>query len=305
MISDRPYVPPYPGTGHAIRIINAVRTRLPKLTHMIEALLMVRIHERFSDMTWTPLLRMPSSPDRPVVRVEGAREALPELLIAGGDAFAVVGGLPYRVTSKHEGFRTAGDVLRGRTYRSYDEYLDHQASKLEQRAAFVHGSSEKRYRHMRERFGEIAAAAQLSGTALCLGARLGEEVRAFRNLGLVAIGIDLNPGEQNPYCIYGDFHHLQFPDNVFDLVYSNTLDHVLDLDKFMKEAVRVTKPTGSIYFDLSGGFEETGALDPYGALFWTTNAALIEALRPYVGQIVLDRQPTGKPSRQFVFHPKK
>jgi SAM-dependent methyltransferase len=240
-----------------------------------------------------------------VVHASCAKEVLPELVAAGGDAFAIVGGLSYRVTPKESGFRSASDVLTSRMYHSYDEYLDHQASKLEERADFVFGSSEKRYRHMRERFGEIVATLQLAGTALCLGARLGEEVRAFRDLGLVAIGIDLNPGERNPYCMYGDFHHLQYPENSFDLVYSNTLDHVLDLDKFMREAVRVAKPQGRIYFDLGGGFKETGALDPYGALFWPTNAALIEALRPYIGQIVFDRQPANQPGRQFIFQPRK
>ena len=46
---------------------------------------------------------------------------------------------------------------------------------------------------------------------LCLGARLGTEVRALHNLGYFAIGIDLNPGVDNPYVLMGDFHKLVFP----------------------------------------------------------------------------------------------
>ena len=34
-------------------------------------------------------------------------------------------------------------------------------------------------------------------TVLCVGARLGGEVRAFKSLGALAIGIDLNPGTLN------------------------------------------------------------------------------------------------------------
>ena len=46
---------------------------------------------------------------------------------------------------------------------------------------------------------------------LCVGARLGGEVRAFQSLPEVqlAIGVDFNPGEKNPLVMYGDAHSLQ------------------------------------------------------------------------------------------------
>lgn len=303
--NHEPYIPRYSGKSRVVRLINAVRVRLPRLTHTFEALLRARINERQSDMTWRPLFRIPPPTTKAVVHASSYKEALPKLLAAGGDAFAVVGGLVYRVSPTRKGFISAGDTVTRRKYSSYEEYVSHQTSKLEREGNFIHNTSEKRYRHMRSRFSEISTAAGLSGTVLCLGARLGEEVRAFRDLGMTAIGIDLNPGEKNPYCLYGDFHNLLFPDNAFDVVYSNVLDHVLDLSKFMGEAVRVTRPTGKIYFDLGGGFEETGALDPYGATFWPTNADLVAVLQPYVAEVVCDLRNDLKSTRYIVFHPRK
>ena len=47
-------------------------------------------------------------------------------------------------------------------------------------------------------------------------------MRAFRALGAMALGIDLNPGPSNPIVLEGDFHRLPFADAVFDLVYRIT-----------------------------------------------------------------------------------
>jgi len=44
---------------------------------------------------------------------------------------------------------------------------------------------------------------------LCIGARLGGEVRALTQLGALAIGVDFNPGFRNPYVLWGDGLHLQ------------------------------------------------------------------------------------------------
>ena len=60
---------------------------------------------------------------------------------------------------------------------------------------------------------------QLDGQdAAVVGARIGTEVKAFLDLGAVAIGIDLNPGENNRYVVYGDFHDLQFASGSIDVV---------------------------------------------------------------------------------------
>jgi hypothetical protein len=58
-------------------------------------------------------------------------------------------------------------------------------------------------------------------TVLCVGARLGGEVRAFMRLGALAIGYDFEPGPRNPWVLWGTGAPLQFGDNLFDYVYTN------------------------------------------------------------------------------------
>ena len=77
-----------------------------------------------------------------------------------------------------------------------------------------------------------------TGRVLCLGARCGEEVQAFSELGYEAVGLDLVPA--HPMVIQGDFHNIKFKDGSFDMIYCNCLDHVFDLNKVLKECNRVT-----------------------------------------------------------------
>jgi len=88
---------------------------------------------------------------------------------------------------------------------------------------------------------------------LCLGARLGHEVVAFRKIGFEdTIGIDLAPGKHNPYVIKGDFHKMQkfFSKNIFDTVYSNSIDHAWNLRRLSKEINRVLKGEGRVIFEI-------------------------------------------------------
>ena len=62
-----------------------------------------------------------------------------------------------------------------------------------------------------------------NSSMLCLGARLGGEVRAFRRLGALALGVDLEPGLNNRHVLPGDVHALQFADGVFDYAFTNIL----------------------------------------------------------------------------------
>ena len=48
---------------------------------------------------------------------------------------------------------------------------------------------------------------------ICLGARLGGEVRAFKTLGAIAIGIDLNPGKDSMDVLAGDYYNIGLPNN--------------------------------------------------------------------------------------------
>lgn len=87
-------------------------------------------------------------------------------------------------------------------------------------------------------------------TALCIGARQGGEVRAIQNLGALAIGVDFNPGEKNKHVLYGSATDLQFSSGVFDIIYSNILDHIDDIDTFFSEVFRVAKNGSFLLLDL-------------------------------------------------------
>lgn len=83
-------------------------------------------------------------------------------------------------------------------------------------------------------------------SVLCVGARLGGEVRVLTMLGALAVGIDFNPGERNPWVQWGDATRLQFANETFDFVYTNVIDHITPLEKFAVEAMRVLKPGGKL-----------------------------------------------------------
>lgn len=153
---------------------------------------------------------------------------------------------PRRIRRRNPGpgeWLTRADGSRARTYPDYTAYVAHQASKL------ATMSVEKLTAHA-ERF-EAALLERLAGvevrgakTALCLGAREGAEVRAFLRLGIFAVGVDLNPGPANRYVVAGDFHGTVFPDGSADVVYTNALDHVFNLEQVLADARRVLAPEG-------------------------------------------------------------
>ncbi|MCX5918163.1 MAG: class I SAM-dependent methyltransferase [Deltaproteobacteria bacterium] len=129
---------------------------------------------------------------------------------------------------------------------------------------------------------------------LCLGARLGTEVKAFLDHGCFAVGIDLNPGKSNYYVLRGDFHNLQFADRSVDVVFSNSVDHVFDLEKFVKESARILKAGGLLVIEVGRGREEGGSSGFYESLHWSTIEELLSFLKNY-GLGCLLRQPIDFP----------
>jgi len=115
---------------------------------------------------------------------------------------------------------------------------------------------------------------------LCLGARTGAEVKAFRKLGFFSIGIDLAFPKNSPYVVYGDFHNLDFPENSFDLIYSNTLDHVYNHEKFIKEVLRVLKKNGKMLFDIQKRSNEANriVLGQFETCGWDHSDKIIQKL---------------------------
>lgn len=142
--------------------------------------------------------------------------------------------------------------FRSRAYSSYNEYIRHQVQKLDEKP----GTAKRFDSALRSALPARLLDLDLSGKrVLCLGARLGAEVAVFRDRGAFAVGIDLNPGQENRYTHYGDFHSLDYPDSCTDIVYTNSLDHVLLPDLFVGEVTRVLSPGGQLLLDVVD-FEE-------------------------------------------------
>lgn len=123
-----------------------------------------------------------------------------------------------------------------RKYKTYEDYIQHQKSKLDKKHDIIVNHDRQYEQIIYQRYTDVK-----DKKVLCLAARLGGEVRGFIRRGANAIGIDLNPGKDNPDVIQGDFHNIPFQDNTFDIVFCNSIDHVLYMDKFLSEARRVTK----------------------------------------------------------------
>lgn len=173
-----------------------------------------------------------------------------------------------------ERWQRADSGFAARRYASYDDYVAHQASKLDIVYARRKEKDEVEIFEFSRRFSTCA---ELAGkrVVLCLGARLGTEVKALHQLGYFGIGIDLNPGPNNEWVLYGDFHRLAFSDGAIDAVYTNALDHVFDLERVLQEARRVLRPDGILIVDLLPGYEEGFTPGEFEATHWPRAEALL------------------------------
>jgi SAM-dependent methyltransferase len=160
--------------------------------------------------------------------------------------------------------------LERRAYPSYELYAEHQKAKLSNRDLTHYGP--RLVDALQSRLAAIGL--KPASTVLCLGARSGAECKAFINLGHFAIGIDLNPGQENRYVVVGDFHELQFADASVDVVYTNALDHAFDLNRILAEVRRVLKPDGRFIADIVNPEGRSGPGD-FESTWWSSIAALV------------------------------
>jgi len=138
-----------------------------------------------------------------------------------------------------------------REYKSYKDYVEHQKRKLFQQFEKIKRRDETLLDFFLENFLILENIESLKkGNILCLGARLGTEVRAWKKLGYSSIGIDLNPGKNNSFVIPADFHYLPFKSKSFRYVYTNSLDHCLKLDLLNSEMNRVLVSGGKAIIEL-------------------------------------------------------
>lgn len=190
-------------------------------------------------------------------------------------------------------FRPQAASLVSRDYPSYEAYIAHQASKLDRVIGRLREVEADDFAEFVRRFRECAP---LRGarSVLCLGARLGTEVRALHALGYFAVGIDLNPGTDNPYVLPGDFHHIQFPDGAIDGVYTNALDHVFDLPRLVGEVVRVLRPGGVFVVDIVAGYAEGQLPGHWEAMHWARVDDVAAALAAAGGLEGIENRDLGR-----------
>ncbi len=200
------------------------------------------------------------------------------------------------------------DGLQRRIYSSYELYLKHQKSKLLNKKEKLKFSNydEKFKNNLKARLENLDISL-LGSRTLCLGARLGGEVRAFKELGSYAVGIDLEPGERNNDVLFGDFHEINFPDNSVDFIYTNSLDHVYDIDKVLNEIKRVLTSEG--YFISEFMFGEDHYRNKYHRRktltwesFWWKNPQDIINLIKSFGFILFSSETITKSSEIVLFN---
>ena len=152
-----------------------------------------------------------------------------------------------------------------REYESKEKYIQHQISKTSQPKLLKHlkGKSKGREAVFKDHFEYAMNYGCLKAgyKALCMGARSGEEVRALKSLRVDAIGIDLYPLSKD--VIEMDFLDLRYEGETFDMIYSNSMDHAMDLDGFLEEAFRCLKNKGFIIFDVFPGEGNVGECEVY------------------------------------------
>jgi SAM-dependent methyltransferase len=187
-------------------------------------------------------------------------------LVALGDAF----GHPWRKVE-------AMDRFSRREYKDYADYVRHQSSKLSKLDLADYDTNFAKA--LTARLKRLAIPWQ-GKSVLCLGARTGAECRAFIELGCFAVGVDLNPGVGNRNVLTGDFHDLQFADRSVDCVFTNSLDHALDLRRLTLEAKRVLKPDGLMIAEIVYGSNDAGGREPgtHESLWWAQSADVVDVL---------------------------
>jgi len=160
-------------------------------------------------------------------------------------------------------------AFKKRIYNTYENYILHQRAKLGRIAPSDMETYDRKYRKiLLERLEKLNLFKE-GMAVLCLAARVGTEVKAFLDIGCFAVGIDLNPGENNKYVLYGDFHDIQFPAGSMDVVFTNSLDHCLDVERLISEIKRVLKPKGFLIIEAMGGSSEGQAPALYESFWWS------------------------------------
>jgi len=186
--------------------------------------------------------------------------------------------LPLAGMFKREAWVAEGATKR-RQYQSYDDYLEHQKSKL----ATIGNLERKRLTRVEPLRERLAAIPEIRRgmSILCLGARQGGECEVLIELGAFAVGIDVNPGAENRYVMTGDFHQLQFADASIDGAFTNCLEHAYDIGRVVGEIKRLLKPGGVFIAEIVFGSKDELGRDPgdHDCLWWDYVETPIEHIK--------------------------
>ncbi|PKI66626.1 hypothetical protein CRG98_012968 [Punica granatum] len=175
----------------------------------------------------------------------------------------------HRLTASKSRSSSSGDLRIRRGYSSYDAYIQHQLNKTlnpKLQHLWTTRDWDRKVRVFSDFFQSLKRRGLLSNSskALSIGARVGQEVAALRQIGVSdSIGIDLVP--RPPLVVKGDFHAQPFGDETFDFEFSNVFDHALYPSKFVGEIERTLRPGGVcvLHVSLTKGTDKYSANDLY------------------------------------------
>ena len=188
----------------------------------------------------------------------------------------------FKLIKKH----FAKDIEYFNRHKNYDDYINKQKEKTndpKRIKVWKEDQWEEKVRGFKNLFNRNKTYVKNKNKAICLGARTGQEVFVLRNLGLEAIGVDLVPFP--PYTVQGDIHNLPFKNEEFDLVFTNIIDHSVDVEKFISEMERVCKKKGNIIINILLNYHQA---DDY-AENTINNASVIFKMFKY-SKLVEERQ---------------
>ena len=201
-----------------------------------------------------------------------------------------------------------------REYSTYGKYVAMQGSKALSHKQYLLKGNPIREQSFIKHFKD-AKKYLLPGKILCLGARTGCEVKAALVCGYPnSMGVDLHP--LCDLVVKGDWHNLPVFSNTFENVYTNSLDHCLDLPKLVLEIERVLIPKGVFFFETHTNYafdsritgdevfnipellKEESTRHKYNSMFWDS---IRDIIKEFVkGDFVVLSSQLGE-SRSIVF----
>jgi len=176
-------------------------------------------------------------------------------------------------------------MLHYKKYETYKEYLKDQTAKIKKRGDSVRLKYERQYAEFCSRFSKYVEYLEPKSRILCLGARFGAEVSAFRSWGFNAIGIDII-GDEQDLVIKGDWNDIPFDKNSFNAVYINSIDHCSDIKLLFFEITRVLAMKGRLIIELQHGDYTDEQIekrfieeDSYESMLWNKDQDVINEFK--------------------------